>query len=236
MSRSRAAASAQIPLRLPAPPDQRLSTFVQAPPGAMASLHALAVQPCSDWLFVEGPPATGKTHLLLAVCAAASEAGRRAAYVPLRSLSGRLAEALIGLDASHVAALDDVHLAAGNREAEVALFDFHNRMRDAGNGVLYAAAAAPAQLPWTLPDLRSRLGACTRISLTPLDDAGRAQMLLARAKVRGLRLEPAAVEWLLKRAERDPHALIDLFERLDRASLATQRRITVPFLAAFLDR
>ncbi|TQC61819.1 DnaA regulatory inactivator Hda, partial [Pantoea dispersa] len=38
------------------------------------------------------------------------------------------------------------------------------------------------------------------------------------------------IDWLLTHAGRDLAGLIGLLERLDRESLAAQRRVTVPFL------
>ena len=43
-------------------------------------------------------------------------------------------------------------------------------------------------------------------------------------------MDDAALDWLLKRVGRDLGGLTALLDRLDRASLAAQRRITVPFL------
>src|SRR5204862_65420 len=80
---------------------------------------------------------------------------------------------------------------AGERDDEVALFDFHNRARSAGIGVLYTATVSPDALPLALPDLRSRLQQCARIMLAPLDDAGRRDVLRDRAQRRGLMLEDA---------------------------------------------
>ena len=48
-------------------------------------------------------------------------------------------------------------------------------------------------------------------------------------------LEDAALDWLLVHAGRDLAGLAALLERLDRASLAAQRRITVPFLRQVLE-
>jgi len=227
-------ATPQLPLSLRYPPDQRLDGFVGAPDGALEQLRALARTAGADWLYVEGGAGTGKTHLGLAVCAEAEQAGRRAAYLPLRAAAGRLGEALEALDAADVVALDGVDAIAGGRDDEVALFDFHNRARAAGRGVLYLAAAAPAALPLLLPDLRSRLGQCTRIALRPLDDAGRREVLRARARRRGLVLEEPAIDWLLNRTGRDIAQLASLLERIDRESLAAQRRVTVPFLRGLL--
>ena len=55
-------------------------------------------------------------------------------------------------------------------------------------------------------------------------------MLRQRASRRGLGMDDAAIDWLLRRTDRDLSSLTDLLDRLDRESLAAKRRITVPFL------
>lgn len=225
--------SRQLPLALRYPPDQRFDTFVGAPAGALAQLRAVVARN-GDWLYLEGGPGTGKTHLLLAACAEAESRGASAVYLPLAAAAGRLAQALDGLQAMHLVALDGLEAIAGDRDDEVALFDFHNRARAAGVAVLYAADAAPAALPLGLPDLRSRLAQCARITLQPLDDVGRAELLRLRARRRGLQFDEAAIGWLLKRSGRDLAGLTAQLDALDRASLAAQRRVTVPFLREVL--
>jgi DnaA family protein len=224
---------AQLPLALRYPPDQRFDTFVAAPAGAIAQLQALSAG-SGDAIYLVGAAATGKTHLAIAACAVAEAHSRTTAYLPLASASGRLRDALEALHDRDLVAIDGIDAVAGNRDDEIALFDFHNRARDAGKALVYAARAAPTALPLTLPDLRSRLSQCIRIALAPLDDAGRRTVLQLRAARRGLQLDAAAIEWLLKRVDRDLASLTALLDRLDRASLAAQRRITVPFLRQVL--
>lgn len=230
------AGAAQLPLALRCPPDQRFETFVGAPTGALLQLRAFARGDTGtgEALYLAGPAGTGKTHLLLAACAEAETAGRRTAYLPLAAAAGRLREALEAFEHADLVALDGLEAVAGTREDEVALFDAHNRARDAGRRLLYAARVAPDALPLTLPDLRSRLSQCVRLMLEPLDDAGRADVLRLRAQRRGLQLEDAAIDWLLRRVDRDLASLTELFDRLDRESLAAQRRLTVPFLRRVL--
>jgi DnaA family protein len=225
----------QLPLALRAPPEQRLSRYVGAPAGLLEALHALATGSTPGGLFLQGPSATGKTHLLLGTCAEAEIAGRQAAYLTLRGLRGRVRAAVEGLDRADLLALDDLEAVAGDRDDEVALFDLHNRLRDAGRAPLYAAAEGPDALGLGLPDLRSRLAQCARWTLPVLDDDGRAELLRQRAAARGLEFDDAALDWLLRRASRDLGSLTALFERLDRASLAAQRRLTVPFLRQVLE-
>lgn len=224
----------QLPLALRYPPDQRLESFIGAPDGALAQLRAAATGGSRDWVYLVGPAGSGKTHLALAVCAAAEQAGRGSAYLPLQAAAGRLGDALEALEGRDVVALDGLDAIAGQRGDEVALFDFHNRARAAGVTLLYTAQAMPDALALALPDLRSRLSQCTRITLPALDDSGRAAVLRDRAQRRGLVLEEAAIDWLLVHGEREPAALVRLLDRLDRESLAAKRRVTVPFLRRVL--
>jgi len=225
----------QLPLALRYPPDQRLESYIGAPDGALAQLRAIAVGEAQDWVYLLGPAGTGKTHLALALCAAAEQAGRGSAYLPLAAAAGRLRDALEALEGRDVIALDGLDAIAGRRDDEVALFDFHNRARAAGVALLYTASAAPDGLGLVLPDLRSRLAQCGRIMLSPLDDEGRSAVLRTRALRRGLVLDEAAIDWLLARTGRDLAGLVRLLDRLDRESLAAKRRITVPFLRQVLD-
>ncbi len=226
----------QLPLALRAPPDQRLDRYLQAPDGLLPQLRALAAGNAATaaGVYLHGAPATGKTHLLLAYCAEAQASGRQVAYLSLRGLRGRVRLASEGLERAELLALDDLDAVAGEHADEVALFDLHNRLRDAGRAPLYAASAAQDALGLVLPDLRSRLAQCARWALPVLDDAGRAELLRQRAAARGLEFDAVALDWLLRRASRDLGSLTALFERLDRASLAAQRRLTVPFLRQVL--
>ena len=226
--------SPQLPLALRYPPDQRFETFVARDAGVPAQLREVAQRPRRQGLYVSGATGTGKTHLALALCAEAEAHGHRVAYLPLPGAAGRLRDALEALDRNDVVALDGVEAIAGDRDDEVALFDFHNRMHDAGHALFYAARGGPDTLPLALPDLRSRLSQCVRIALEPLDDDGRRELLRLRARRRGLQVDEAAIDWLLRRVDRDLASLTALFDRLDRAALAAQRRITVPFLREVL--
>ncbi|PPU40336.1 DnaA regulatory inactivator Hda [Xanthomonas arboricola] len=225
----------QLPLALRAPPDQRFDSYIAAPAGLLSQLQALAVGQVNDWLYLSGPAGTGKTHLALSLCAAAEQAGRAPAYLPLHAATGRLRDALEALEGRSLVALDGVDSIAGQRDDEVALFDFHNRARAAGTTLLYTARHMPDGLALVLPDLRSRLSQCIRISLPVLDDAGRAAVLRDRAQRRGLALDEAAIDWLLTHSERELAGLVALLDRLDRESLAAKRRITVPFLRRVLE-
>ncbi len=225
----------QMPLALRYPRDERLETFIGAPDGALAQLRAVAVGASQDWIYLQGATGTGKTHQALATCSSAEQAGRLPTYVPLAAVSGRVRDALEGLEHRDLVALDGLDAVAGDRDDEVALFDFHNRARATGVTVLYTAQQAPGEMGLVVPDLRSRLGQCVRVVLQALDEEGRAAVLRDRALRRGLAIDEAAIEWLLSHSGRELGGLITLMDWLDRESLAAKRRITVPFLRQVLE-
>jgi len=219
----------QLPLHLRCPPDQCFETFV-GPPHASALLAALAAGSGPSAVYLAGPSGTGKTHLLLASSAHAQTLGQQVAYLPLATAAERLEQALDALEHADLIVLDGLDAVIGQRENEIALFHLHNRLHDAGKRVCYSARNAPDAWPGMLPDLRSRLNQCPRISLKMLDDHERAEVLRRRAFRRGLQIDPAAIDWMLRRLDRDLVNLTGLLDHLDRASLAEQRRVTLPFL------
>jgi len=70
--------------------------------------------------------------------------------------------------------------------------------------------------------------------LKPLDEADRRELLRERAASRGIEIDDAVIDWLFAREKRDLASLFNVLDRIDRASLAAQRRVTVPFLRTLL--
>lgn len=173
---------------------------------------------------------SGKTHLLNACCATAARAGRTAAYLPLPILRQHGPAALDGVETYDMLCLDDLEAIAGDQTFETALFTLFNRMRDSGGQLLASAALPPPQLPFILPDLASRLTWGLTLHLQPLNDHDMLEALILKAQTLGLELPPPVGRFLMHHARRDLTGLIQLLEQLDRASLAAQRKLTVPFV------
>jgi DnaA family protein len=227
----------QLPLGLRWPSHQRLDAYLAGANGAaQESVRAVALGENNACLYLQGARGGGKSHLLVGACRLALETGRNARYLPLASLGGSRAEAIasFGAGQGELLAIDDVQAIGGDKDAERALFDLYNRARDSRATLLFAAGASPDQLGVQLPDLVSRLSACAQFGLQPLDESGRRAVLRARAQQRGLQIDDNVLDWLFARQPRDLAALMELFERLDHAALAAQRRITIPFLREML--
>jgi DnaA family protein len=220
--------SSQLPLGFPFPPHQRFESFHDiGNETALALARDAAARSDAPWTYFAGADGAGKTHLLIAACQATS---RRTQYLPLAKLGAAAESALIACDDFELLCIDDVHRVAGHQAIEIALFDVFNRGCARGATLLVAARQPPGLLPLALPDLASRLRSMTLASMRPLDEAARREVLRARAAARGFELDDAVLEFMFRRHARDLGTLFALLDRVDRESLAQQRRITVPFL------
>jgi len=199
----------------------------------VAHLRHLAVNapPGATWL--AGPHTAGKSHLLQAVCAATT---RRAAYLPLESLLPFGPAALEGADLLDVACYDDVQSIAGLDDWERCLFSLWQRALERGATLLFAARENPAQVPFGLADLKSRLASSAVFAVRELNDEEQIEALNLRAHLRGFELPPETARYLQRRFPRDMRTLCEILDTLDDAAFAAQRRITVPFIRDVIDR
>ncbi len=184
-----------------------------------------------QFIYLSGAPGVGVSHLLQAACHHAGEQGKLAQYLPLQELI--LVEPtnlLEGLEALDLVCLDGLQHVIGRPDWERALFSFFNAMRDSGRRVVMAANKGPRELPVQLPDLQSRLNWGLVYQVQPLDDASKQKALQMRARGRGLELTDEVAQYILHRAPRSTHELFKTLDRLDEASLAEQRRLTIPFV------
>jgi DnaA-homolog protein len=209
------------------------AVFESFAPGQNQEIITALRKPDTTPLWLWGAAGSGKTHLLQAVCSAA---GQTAAYFPLGPKPSMPPEALAGFEHARVLCIDDVDAVAGVQSWEEALFRLFNEAAELRTRLIFAAAVAPRQSAWRLEDWRSRAASCVVYQLRELDDQGRTEALRLRAAQRGLDLPRETSEYLLKRMPRDLPSLFDILDTLDEASLVAQRRLTVPFIRAALEK
>lgn len=226
----------QLPLGVTLGGRRSFANFVAGPnAAAVAGLQALLAAGAGGTAYLWGGSGCGKTHLLEACCGHPSLQGRPVAYLPLGSPRA-VPRMLEGLAEAELLCLDDVHSVAGDGIWEEALFHLYNRAEQAGRPMIFTARVAPRTPGWRLADLASRLTAAGVWRLHSLGDDERREALKRHAGERGFELTDEVVTYLMRRLRRDMTTLSGFLERLDRSSLAAQRRVTVPFVKSLLER
>jgi len=222
---------AQLPLDFKLRSRQTFGNFISG--RNLAAIHALqelnaavSVPPAPVYLW--GESHVGKSHLLNATCQAATEQGGQAAVIPAHFIRER---DNLGLsDAFDLVCLDDVHQLAGDADGEQRLFDWINHLRQVGMPFVLASRLAPGDPLWRLPDLVSRLNWGRAWQLLPLNREQALAVFGQRAAERGLKLDETVLKWLRRHQSSDLNFLLQLLEIIDKNSLQTRRKLTIPLL------
>ncbi len=185
-------------------------------------------------IYLCGTRGQGLTHLLQAACHEAALEGRSCVYLPLGQLVSLPPDMLLGLETLSLICIDDVHVLANHPQWEEAVFHLFNRVRDAGGHLIITGNEVPSALPLHLPDLKSRLAWGVVYALHPLSDDEKIKVLRMRAKERGITLSQEVAKYLLSHCPRHMRTLLAALDALDKASLAAQRRLTIPFVKEVL--
>lgn len=180
--------------------------------------------------FVTADSGNGKTHLLNACCNLANDNNTTAAYVDLDSADSLKPEMMEGLERFHLICIDNIDAILLDREWEVAIFDLINRVLELATGhIVMTAQKMPKLMSFRLPDLASRLvwGQC--MTIKPLQDDYRMELIKMMAHNAGLKLSDDLANFLMSRLPRDLHSLTEAMRTLDQSSLEAKRKLTIPF-------
>ena len=208
------------------------SFFASGNETLVSTLQALAGGEQGQGCWLWGAAATGKTHLLQAVCA---RGGDQSIYLPLAALSAAGPVILEGLADRSVICIDDIDTVAGDRDWEVALFNLYNELHYNSGQLVASATAAPRECGFGLADLESRMSRLPVFQVHALDEEDRAEALQLRAGHRGIDLPDETAVYLLRRVPRDMASLYALLDKLDLEALRAKRRLTIPFVRDVLN-
>ncbi len=216
----------QLILDLPVRAAQGREDFFVSPANAVALAQ---LDDWSNWpqrkLLLVGPQGAGKTHL---------------AHVWAQSTKAKM------LDATRITEADipslrgpviveDADRIAGEPKGEDALFHLHNLVLAEGGHLLLTARTAPRYWPLTLPDLKSRMEATATATLSAPDDALLTAVLVKLFADHQLPASARLVSYLLARIDRSFAAAQDIVSRLDKAALASGRKISEKLASELLD-
>jgi len=180
---------------------------------------------------VAGEPGSGCSHLLQA---ASRDLSQNHSGILLTATASHTPEIFAGLESLDYVFLDDAEKYLVDPEWQNALFHLVNSVRDQHHSLVLGCHSAPGDLVISLPDLGSRLRSASLVRTDRLDDAGKALVLKERAEGLGIRLSSEVSDFLLSRGSRQLSDLLVMLDELDHASLAQQRRLTIPLVKEIL--
>lgn len=224
---SRSLPKEQLPLSISLRDSATFDNFYSA---ANAALVHVLQNDTEAFVYFWGKQGTGKSHLLQAACHQAASQNNPAVYLPMPELVSLDAEMLMGLESMALLCIDDIQAVANKPEWQTALFHLYNRVRESGARLIVSGNSAPPALELSLADLTSRLGWGPVFQLLVMEDEDKISAMQLRARGRGMELSHEVGSYLLRHSSRDWHDLSQLLERLDKASLSAQRKLTIPFV------
>jgi DnaA family protein len=183
----------------------------------------LAAKPQERFVYLWGSPGSGRSHLLKAMVDASRQQHLSASYIRC----GQDTEFAPGLDPLDVVAVDDVERLSGN--AQIALFNLYNHIREGAGMLLVSGALPPAQLKLR-EDLITRLSWGLVFQVHGLNDEEKARALKSHAGSRGFELPQEVADYLLRHGRRDMPSLLAALDALDNYSMQTKRPVTLPLL------
>ena len=183
-------------------------------------------------LYLWGEAGCGKTHLLNACCHLACSLQRPHAYLPVDRPQPDPAQ-LASIAPGALLCVDDFQAATGEAW-QIALFGLYEKLLG-GDGAMVVGANQPVgALDLELKDLQSRLASGGVYRVAALSETEQLAALATRARQRGFELSDPVLRFIITYYRRDTASLFALLERIDNASLAEQRKITIPFIKSLL--
>ena len=167
----------------------------------------------SNTLILYGPSGSGKTHLIHI-------------WQHLSNAHDITRDESLSLPEHHCMFMENIETI----KDESLLFHRYNMIVENKGFLLLTSRMHPKDLPFTLPDLRSRLLAIPALSLGIPDEALLKDVCIKLMSDRQLQVKPEVIDYIIARMERSFATLHKMVERLDKQAMAKRHKITIPFV------
>jgi len=175
-----------------------------------------------------GSPASGKTHLMKVW-----QRGAKAIEISLNDIE-KAPEVMLH-NVNKNMAIDDIHLIAGNRDKENALFHLYNIAKENRGSLLTTSEKPIKDCGFTLPDLNSRLMAAPAATILPPDEELMSIMLAKIFSDKQLFVSEDVIKYIIPRIERSFKAVRELADKIDYQSLTEKKSVTIPLVKSIIE-
>lgn len=220
----------QLPLQFEFQSNQNFNTFYQGNNEEVINHLQDIFFNDEQQIFLWGDTGTGKTHLLQAICQETGQHNKTNFYLSFKG--GHLPDTAIlnGLERFDIVCFDNIENIAENTDWEHAFFNFFNLHRDNNKQLILSAHCPPKYLGIQLPDLKTRMSWGLTLKLHPLTDEQQLSALIYKANDLGFDIPIHVGRFLISHYARDLPSIWLLLEKVNHATLAAKRKLTIPFL------
>jgi DnaA family protein len=228
----------QLPLLFEFQSNQNFASFFVGNNAEIVShLQNFLLTSGEQQIFLWGDRGLGKTHLLQACCQLAREQGIYPFYFDCQYIQATSPELLLdGLEYVELVCFDNLECIAGHTEWELALFHFYNQHKAQQHRLLLSSIMSPQNLSIQLPDLKTRLAWGLALKMQPLNDEQLIEAIACKAHDMGFEISTPVGQFLLSHYRHNLASVWSLLEKLDRATLAARRKVTIPFLKQMIEQ
>lgn len=220
----------QLPLQFEFQATQNFSTFYAGDNKEVINHLKLIFTSDEQQIFLWGNAGTGKTHLLQATSQDANNYGKTSFFFSLDVKTLPAPSMLDGLENFDLVCFDNIDQIAGNSDWEHAFFNFFNLHRDANKKLILSAPSPPKFTAIQLPDLKTRMNWGLTLKLQALTDEQQVNALIYKANDLGFEIPLNVGKFLMTHYARDLPSIWVLLKKIDHATLAAKRKLTIPFL------
>lgn len=230
-------------------PEYSFSNFVRTPSTEVAYLAALsAVRKQGQkynplWLY--GGKGVGKTHLLSAIGneVRSSTDDTVIIYVNSKNILVEQEKAKNEFDVVRLVKeyndvdfliIDDIDAILKKPSIDENIFHLYNHLTQKGKQLIFSSSIPPNQLKFTDQNLKSRLESSLTVKIEKMTDEDKRKVIKKLAKDFDLFIPNNVVDYILNSAPRDFISLHDIVSRINRLSLETKKKITLPLVKKVL--
>lgn len=224
-------------------PEYSFNNFVKSPSTEMAYNAALSVAGKTgkkyNPLCIYGEKGVGKTHLIRAIGneIRANINGAVIIYIDSKKVLAEWKKTETEFDVVSLVKeynnvdfliIDDIDVILKNSSIDEKIFHLYNHLMQRGKQFIFSSSIPPTQLESTDQNLKSRLESGLTVKIEKMRDEDKRKVIEKLAKDFDVFIPDNVIDYILNSAPRDFTSLHNVVSRINRLSLETKKRITLP--------
>lgn len=126
--------------------------------------------------------------------------------------------------------IDDIDVILKKPSIDEKIFHLYNHLMQKGKQLIFSSSIRPKLLKFTDQNLKSRLESGLTVKIEKMNDQDKGKVIKSLARNFEVFIPNNVVDYILKSAPRDFASLHEIVSRINRLSLETKKKITLPLV------